>query len=65
MEKLVQTIAAKPPHYIKDKAFRYVINYDYCFKTYAKQRWLNRNLLEVFISEFKAFTENYYVKSSY
>lgn len=61
MEKLAQAIAGKPAHYFKDKALRYVINYDYCFKTFAKQRWLGRNLLEVFISEFKAFSENYYV----
>lgn len=63
MEKVAQTIVAKPPHYFKDTVFRYVLNYDYCFKTFAKQRWIGRNLLEVFISEFKAFSETYYVGS--
>lgn len=61
MEKVAQAIASGPGHYVKDKAFRYVLNYDYCFKTFAKQRWLGRRLFEVFVSEFKAFSENYYV----
>ena len=60
MEK-VNKVATAAAHYTKDKAFRYVINYEFCFKTFAKQRWLGRNLLDVFITEFKAFSENYYV----
>lgn len=61
MEKVNKAIASGLQHYAFDKAFRYVNNYDYCFKTFAKQRWLGRNLLEMFITEFKAFSETYYV----
>jgi len=51
------------PHYTLDKFFRYVNNYDYCFRTFAKMRWLKRPLIEVFAREFKAFTESYYRKA--
>lgn len=62
MEKLNKAVTGATGHYVKDKVFRYVANYDYCFKTFAKQRWIGRNLLEMFIAEFKAFTEQYYVR---
>ena len=58
MEK--KTASALANHFHTDRFFRYVLNYDYCFRTFAKQRWLNRKLIEVFIKEFKAFSEAYY-----
>lgn len=47
--------------YTTDKCFRYVNNYEYCFKTFTKKRWIDRPLLAVFTQEFKAFTNHYYV----
>lgn len=61
MEK--KPLSALANHFHKDRFFRYVLNYDYCFRTFAKQRWLNRKLIEVFITEFKAFSETYYRKA--
>lgn len=58
MEKTVITKVVA--HFHKDKFFRYVNNYEYCFRTFAKQRWLKREILELFIKEFKAFSESYY-----
>lgn len=48
------------PHFTLDRFFRYVNNYEYCFRTFAKMRWLKRPLIQVFVLEFKAFTETYY-----
>lgn len=47
-----------------DHIFRYVNHYEFCFKTFAKQRWLGQNLYETFCKEFKAFTPEYYVNGS-
>lgn len=60
MEK-VKNLAINIGDYTKDKFFRYVNNYEYCFKSYTKQRWLGRKIYEVFTTEFKAFSEEYYV----
>lgn len=40
---------------------RYVLPYAYTFTSFAKGRWLNRELLEVLCSEFRAETREYYV----
>ena len=53
--------SALASHYTKDLFFRYVNTYDYCFRTHTKQRWLGRSVMDIFASEFKAFTESYYV----
>ena len=55
--------SAASPHFSTDKFFRYVNNYEFCFRTFTKQRWLGRQLLEVFTSEFRAFSETYYLRA--
>lgn len=55
--------APKVQDYAKDKLFRYVVNYEYCFRTFCKGRWLNRNIIEVFQNEFKAFQKDYYPRA--
>lgn len=49
--------------YVKDQVFRYVVNYDYCFNSNCKGRWLKKPILEVFENEFKAFKKEYYKKA--
>ena len=53
---------AKNPSYFFKNKLRYVKDYNFCYKTYAKKRWLNKPLLETLIKEFKAYDANYYVK---
>ncbi len=42
---------------------RRVIPYFYQYQTFAKRRWLNRSLLEVFCSEFRDHTARYYQRA--
>lgn len=44
--------------------FRYIENYPKVYKSYVKQRWEKRGILEVFAKEFRAENEEYYVKFS-
>ena len=48
------------PTYIKLGIIRYVKDYEYDFKTYCKRRWIGKNILEFFSSEFIAYTSEYY-----
>lgn len=36
----------KKPHYIFKYPFRFVKPYKHTYETYAKKRWLGRNILE-------------------
>ena len=45
---------------IKGK-LRFVKSYKHDFKTFAKRRWVGEKLIDVFTSEFKAFSSTYYV----
>jgi len=49
-----------PVSYRIDKGFRFVEPYDFDFKTHVKQRWLGREILEVFAKEFLAYSREYY-----
>ena len=49
-------IGACNPTMCPVRAFRY----EYCFRSYTKKRWLNRELLEVFASEFHSETPAHY-----
>ena len=51
-----------PTYYIKN-GFRFVEDYEYCFKTHAKIRWKDKEIFEVFSKEFLAYTPEYYVKN--
>jgi len=39
---------------------RFVKPYEHKFETYSKRRWIGVSLIEVFSSEFKAFSVKYY-----
>ena len=41
-------------------SLRCVTPYSFSFKTFCKQRWRNRSILDIFSTEFKAYTEEYY-----
>ena len=53
------TIAPLP--YVKEP-FRYITPYPFCYETNTKRRWIGKPLIDVFLSEFKYFTPEYYVK---
>ena len=42
---------------------RFVKAYKHDFKTFAKRRWIGVKLIEVFTSEFKAFSTKYYTNA--
>lgn len=48
------------PEYIKIDIVRYLKDYQYRFKTHCKRRWIGKNILEFFSSEFIQYTPEYY-----
>jgi hypothetical protein len=50
-----------PEFYFED-VYRYVKTYSFSYHTHTKARWIKRNILEVFSTEFKAYDAEYYVK---
>ncbi|EQC28080.1 hypothetical protein SDRG_14173 [Saprolegnia diclina VS20] len=59
-----QKVEAEPAvvaeYEIRD-GYRYVKPYVFKFMAHAKQRWFNRTLMDVFTTEFGAFSPDYYV----
>ncbi|RLN65657.1 hypothetical protein BBJ28_00001824 [Nothophytophthora sp. Chile5] len=53
---------AEAPAYSFANGYRMVEPYVYEFRTFAKQRWFNRELLEIFTTEFGAYSPDYYVR---
>ena len=45
---------------LNDLEFRCVKPYDHSYVTHCKERWRNRNIFSIFLSEFKAYSEDYY-----
>eukprot|EP00743_Colponemidia_sp_Colp-15_P005858 GILK01006297.1.p1 GENE.GILK01006297.1~~GILK01006297.1.p1 ORF type:complete len:470 (+),score=61.24 GILK01006297.1:31-1410(+) len=43
--------------------YRQIIPYTYEFRTYTKRRWLGRPIIEVFCSEFQAYSRDYYERA--
>jgi len=41
--------------------FRYIVPYPYVYKSFVKQRWENRTIVEVFSKEFRSDPLEYYV----
>ena len=41
------------PNYIKIGIIRYVKDYIFNYKTYCKEKWIGRNILDHFTQEFK------------
>jgi tRNA pseudouridine32 synthase len=52
-----------PAPYYFEGGFRRVTPYHYTYSTYCKERWRNRNLLEIFLSEFRDRSPEYYVRA--
>jgi RluA family pseudouridine synthase len=50
------------PEYIIENGLRKVVPYDYVFSTYAKLRWLNSTILDIFTREFNYFRSPVYYK---
>lgn len=43
--------------------FRCVTPYEHNYITHCKERWRNRGILELFLSEFRAYNESYYTNA--
>lgn len=50
-----------PRPYYLEGGLRRVAPYHFTYNTYCKQRWRGKELLEIFASEFRDRTEEYYV----
>jgi tRNA pseudouridine synthase 9 len=48
------------PHYSMHNGLRHVAPYEFNYRTYCKKRWLNRTLLDVFVTEFLDMSSEYY-----
>ncbi|RLN21285.1 hypothetical protein BBJ28_00009137 [Nothophytophthora sp. Chile5] len=53
---------AEAPAYSFANGYRMVEPYVYEFRAFAKQRWFKRELLEIFTTEFGAYSPDYYVR---
>ncbi|KAF2264735.1 pseudouridine synthase [Lojkania enalia] len=51
-----------PPYYLED-GLRKVRPYHYTYNTYCKQRWRDREILDIFASEFRDRPTEYYEKA--
>merc|ERR1712195_43544 len=51
--------ASKAKFFMKN-GLRHLEPYEYVFETFVKRRWVGRELLEVFVKEFKLYDEVYY-----
>ena len=49
------------PYYLED-GLRKVHPYHYTYNTYCKERWRGRELLDIFVDEFRDRPKEYYVK---
>lgn len=52
-----------PRPYIFDDGLRRVAPYHFTYNTYCKERWRGRELLDIFVTEFRDRPEEYYVRS--
>jgi len=46
-----------------ENGLRKVIPYDFCYKAFAKGRWIGRSILDVFVTEFRDQSAFYYVSN--
>ena len=51
-----------PDPYYFDSGLRRVHPYYYTYNTFCKERWRNRELLDIFVTEFRDRTPEYYVR---
>ena len=59
----IESIAKEQKMYELRKGLRFVKQYSHEFKTFAKRRWIDKKLLDVFKLEFKAFSPQYYTEA--
>lgn len=50
------------PYYLRD-GLRRVLPYHFTYNTYCKERWRGREILDIFVSEFRDRPAEYYVRS--
>lgn len=48
------------PVYVVEGAYRRVLPYYFEYQTYAKERWLGRSIIDVFLKEFRDRPARYY-----
>lgn len=53
----------RPPNYQHVRPFRFVMPYDHEFRTHCKKRWIKRKLIEILVSEFRAYDKDYYLRA--
>jgi hypothetical protein len=46
---------------VDHRELQYVRPYTHEYRTWCKERWRDRNILEVFSNEFKLFNRDYYI----
>lgn len=59
------TDSIKAEYVIEEEGFRRVKPYYFEYRTFAKERWLGRTVLEVFQKEFRDRSPEYYVRGVY
>lgn len=52
-----------PVRYYFEGGLRRVYPYHYTYNTYCKERWRNRELIDIFTTEFRDREPGYYVRS--
>lgn len=60
---LTMSTESQPPPPTKVPGLKKIAPYWYPYTTYAKERWLNRELLEVVSTEFRDRSMEYYVRA--
>jgi hypothetical protein len=64
LKKHEEKFIPAPPKYIFSNGYRLVQPYVYEFRTYTKERWFKKKLIDVFKKEFGAYPPEYYVSKS-
>ncbi len=54
-------ISKQPPEYRLEDVYRYVIPYHHTYRTFTKQRWAGKKIIDMFSTEFQAYDYEYYV----
>lgn len=47
--------------YYTEDVFRMIKDYEHSYKTFVKRRWIGKQILEMFTTEFLTLTPEYYV----
>ena len=52
-EAYAQEVRERIKYEIREDGLRHVVPYEYCYYVFAKRRWLDRKVLDVFSEEFR------------